>query len=238
MRPGTTTRWHGKTVLGGILTDLRQRGVPLSDRSNFSTGTGGVRTHRGRPGRRTSLAVIAIVFVALVFPSAAQASSFERRSLDVPVTRQVVPLPQQVNGVLPPSCTWTRDGAALLCAFRMGEQDNGIQVGTIRPDGSGFHCLTCGTDLAGDPFKLQAFADGKRFLMGTIASAEETASSGASITPHIVDCAPSITDCQNLTVSDVALPTIPGDLNDREPRSLPTASTTCGRSCAPTAFTS
>jgi hypothetical protein len=136
-----------------------------------------------------------------------------------PVIRRVVRLPHGVRGVVPESCTWTREGAALLCGFDLGAR--GIQVGTIRPDGRRFQCLTCGSAMVGQPWRLYAFPDRRRFFTGNLPSVAANASSGANIAPQIGTCSPSLLHCRTVTIEPVVTPTIPGDLNDREPRLAP-----------------
>ena len=161
------------------------------------------------------LIVLAVV-LAVVLPATAAGAAPKLRQ---PVVRTVVPLPPKVSGVRSESCTWTRDARSLLCPFEM--DGGGVQVATMEPDGSGFTCLTCGTEIEGTPGYLHAFADGRRFFFATLPEGTANASAGANVTPHIAECAPSLRDCRSLTVSEVALPTVPGDLNDREPRIAP-----------------
>ena len=102
----------------------------------------------------------------------------------------------------------------------MGSQ--GVQVGSIQPDGTGFQCLTCGAKLAGEPWRLYAFPDGKRFFVGILPNVGgAAASSGADITPQIGECTPSLLDCRQVAMRDVLLPKIDGSINDREPRISP-----------------
>ena len=135
------------------------------------------------------------------------------------VIRTEVPLPPGVRGVGSEMCTWTRDAARIVCPFDLGE--DGVHVGTMKPKGGDFRCLTCGHDLGGTPGYLYTFADGKRFFFGTLPPGAANASGGANITPQVGECSPSLLECRELTVKRVTLPTIPGDLNDREPRISP-----------------
>lgn len=147
---------------------------------------------------------------------AAGASSDELRQA---VIRSVIPLPVGTVGVGSESCTWTRDAVALLCPFDL--EDGTEEIGLMRPDGSGYQCLTCDRTEDTDFGYLYAFADGRRFFYGALPAGSANASSGANITPHIGECSPSLFDCAELSIKDVSLPTVPGDLNDREPRLSP-----------------
>ncbi|HUP92207.1 MAG TPA: hypothetical protein VM074_08170 [Solimonas sp.] len=151
--------------------------------------------------------------------STAPAGSQHAPVASTPVIRTVVALPDGVAGVRSESCTWSRDAGSLLCPFQLS--DGSVQVGMMDPDGTDFRCLTCGTVLDGTPGYLYAFADGRRFFYATLPEGTENASAGTNIAPHIAECAPSLLQCDRLTLSDVTLPSIAGDLNDREPRLSP-----------------
>lgn len=168
---------------------------------------------RHRAAGTTALGVTAVVVGLLAFTTPVRAA------VRLPVVRSVVALPARVKGVVPETCTWTRDGSALLCGFDVGSR--GEQVGTIRPAGGGFRCVSCGAGLVGHPWRLYAFADGRRFFVGTLPRGSANASAGANIIPQIGECTPSLLDCRHATIGRVALPTIPGDLNNREPRISP-----------------
>ena len=139
----------------------------------------------------------------------------------VPIIRTVVPLPSQIQGLLTESCTWTRDGIAILCSFNLGSA--GYQVGSILPDGSRFQCITCQAGISGEPGYLYVFSDLKRFFFASQPGDAQSSgtSSGANVTPYIGECSPSLLQCTSVTIQKVSLPTILGDLNDREPRLSP-----------------
>lgn len=139
----------------------------------------------------------------------------------IPVARTVIPLPKGVTGLLTESCTWTRDGAAIVCPFVMA--DESVQVGSIYPDGSKFQCITCNNPPSGQPAYLYTFSDLKRFFYATQPGDAQNSgtSSGANVTPYIGECSPSLLHCEQLTITKVSMPTIVGDLNDREPRLSP-----------------
>lgn len=135
------------------------------------------------------------------------------------VIRTVIPLPAGTVGVGSESCTWTRDAVALICPFDM--TDGTEEIGLMNPDGSGFQCITCDRAEDTDFGYLYSFADGRRFFYASLPAGSANASSGANITPHIGECTPSLFDCAELSIKDISLPTVPGNLNDREPRLSP-----------------
>lgn len=156
-----------------------------------------------------------LALLAAAGPAAAATPS----SRGLAVQRSVVPLRAPIEGVRAESCAWTRDGARILCSFDLGAK--GFQIGTLRPDGSGFRCLTCTVSLPGAPSYLYPFPDGRRFFFATLPPGASNAANGANVTPFVGECAPSIARCASTTVKAVATPAVAGGLNHREPRISP-----------------
>ncbi|CAG9946962.1 unnamed protein product [Clonostachys rosea f. rosea IK726] len=134
----------------------------------------------------------------------------------ITVDRSVVPLPPTVARLDTQSCIWTRDGVAILCPFDIIDQ--GWQIGTIYPDGSNFQCISCAADIEGSPGFLYAFPDKKSIFFAT---ASQSSSPDAVSLPQVVECSPSVLQCERATVRSVKIPEVDGTLSLREPRITP-----------------
>lgn len=128
-----------------------------------------------------------------------------------PVETTSVPLPPEVTEVQLP--WWTVDGSRLVFSARIvGYGD--LQIATIAPDGSDFHCLTCALAAPGDPPFMKPFpmADGQRILVRLGNQTPFTNS------PHgVLECLPSVLDCQTATILPIQLPAL-GDASLVQPQ--------------------
>lgn len=95
----------------------------------------------------------------------------------LPFSVSTIPLPAEVKAA---AALWTPDGSRLVLVTTMADESN--QVALIDEDGSNYECLTCGLpDIDGVKDEGQGFlADGNSLYIGS----------------HVLECAPSITDCQ------------------------------------------
>lgn len=174
--------------------------------------------------RRHLLAAVSLaLFVLAVLAPAAAASgppAFQ------PVVRQAVKLPPEVTQAYMPQ--WAPDGQHITFVFAAGSA--APQLGISNPDGSDFHCLTCGTEklLGSDATfgpgnelamgKQFPFPDGKRIMSALPGSGGDTANFGFSV----VECLPSIYDCQSHTTTAIRLPrSAPEPVQNREGRLSP-----------------
>jgi hypothetical protein len=173
--------------------------------------------------RRLAIAsALVLSTLATLAPSAAAAGppAFQ------PVVRQAVKLPPEVTQAYMPQ--WAPDGKHLVFVFAAGSA--AAQLGISNPNGSGFHCLTCGTEkLVGSDTsygpgnelamgKQFPFPDGKRILSALPGSGGDTANFGFSV----VECLPSIYDCRSHTTTAIELPrSLPEPVQNREGRLSP-----------------
>jgi hypothetical protein len=117
-----------------------------------------------------------------------------------PIDLHVVPLPADVTDAQFP--WWTIDGSRLLFGVRVPGYDD-IQIATIAQDGSDFRCLTCPVASPGDPplNKPIAFPDGKRVMLRV-----GTQSVVAAADHAVLECTPSVVDCQSAAVLPIVVP--------------------------------
>ena len=119
-----------------------------------------------------------------------------------PVDVVSVPLPPEVTELQLP--WWTVDGSRLVFSARIvGYGD--LQIATIAPDGSEFHCLTCALATPGDPPLMKPFpmADGQRIIVRLGNQTPFTNS------PHgVLECIPSVLDCQAATILPIVIPAL------------------------------
>jgi len=117
-----------------------------------------------------------------------------------PIVFSDVALPPGVNAI---GVEWSDDGEGLVLQFRADGVD-GTQLASVRPDGSGFRCLTCGTGLGGNLRPIQRFADGRRLLVAGPHNA----------TPrwNVLECTPGLDDCQSSQLLPIQLPANPDPL--------------------------
>jgi hypothetical protein len=117
-----------------------------------------------------------------------------------PIDLHVVPMPAEVSA--PQFPWWTTDGSRLLFGVRVSGYD-ALQIATIAPDGSDFRCLTCPLASPGDlPLnKPIAFPDGKRVMLRV-----GTQSVIAAADHAILECTPSVIDCQSVALLPIAIP--------------------------------
>lgn len=110
----------------------------------------------------------------------------------------VIPMPGDVN---PQAASWDDSGEQLFFNFT-SSTTTGNQLGIIRLDGSDFRCLTCASGLITGNLKVaQRFRDGQRLLV----------SGNNSPNPkwNILECTPSILDCQSSLMLPIQLPPNP-----------------------------
>lgn len=105
----------------------------------------------------------------------------------IPIERQTIPLPEGFAASTP---IWTQDGRHLLFS-------SGGQLYTIREDGRGLQCISCG--LPNDPRIVPAaqeafkdvFPDGRRVMWGDFERA------------FVLECSPSVLQCDDRTLLPV-----------------------------------
>jgi len=105
---------------------------------------------------------------------------------------QTVPLPKDIAFVYPRTPSFiARDGSDLVFTYNTTASEK-RELGYIRIDGSGFRCLTCGTDWVGEtPYP---FGDGRRVLV------QQASNQSPQQQAHVVlECRPSIADCRELS---------------------------------------
>lgn len=128
-----------------------------------------------------------------------------------PVDVVSVPLPPEVTELQLP--WWTVDGSRIVFSARLvGYPD--LQIATIAPDGSDFHCLTCALAAPGDPPLMKPFpvADGQRIVVRLGNQTPFTNS------PHgVLECSPSVLDCQTAAILPIEIPAL-GDANLVQPQ--------------------
>lgn len=117
-----------------------------------------------------------------------------------PIDLAVVPLPATVSDAQFP--WWTADGSRLVFAARIAGYE-ALQIATIAPDGSAFTCLTCPLAQPGDlPLsKPIVFPDGKRVMLRV-----GTQSVVAAADHAVLECSPSVVDCQTAAVIPIVIP--------------------------------
>jgi hypothetical protein len=141
--------------------------------------------------------------VVTVSPAAAPATAGGGAAGE-PVRTRVVPVPDSV--VAPRFPFWTADGRAVLFDAKPagGTRD---EVHTIRPDGTGLRCLTCGvtgpTAETADLPRLKPFPfpDGRRVMLRI--------GDQSPITPSehgILECAPSVARCDRARIVPIVVP--------------------------------
>lgn len=111
---------------------------------------------------------------------------------DPAIEAWTVPLPSDIAFVYPRTPTFiARDGSDLVFTYNTTTSEK-RELGYIRIDGSGFRCLTCGTEFVGEtPY---SFGDQRRVLI------QQASNQSSGQQSHVVlDCRPSIADCQSLS---------------------------------------
>jgi hypothetical protein len=114
-----------------------------------------------------------------------------------PITYAVVPLPE---GVAPSTVEWNESGDGFVVGFTAPDVV-GTQLASVRDDGSDFRCLTCDGPIRGNQRPVQRLRDGSRVLVA--------GPNGASPRWSVLECAPSLLDCQSATLVPIALPANP-----------------------------
>lgn len=166
----------------------------------------GARRRRGFPILAAALAGLTVGCSA----GGASEPAPEPPKLSVGV--QTIPLPADVKGVRGPAFVGTDDDDAV---FSFASADGSkLELGYIRLDGTGFECLTCGTDTGGE--KPQPFPDGSRVFLTQSAVQSPTQSSYS-----VLQCLPSLADCQTQRVKPVQGFGDPTSLQDRVPKLSP-----------------
>ncbi len=134
-----------------------------------------------------------------------------------PVVRAVLPVPDGVDANTVTDTNFHPDGEHLIWAAKLvGESNFQIMIGKV--DGSEFNCLTC--SIGGLPFvKLDIFSDGRRIVVGNQVVAGlpsplpyQSPFPGAETVP-ILECTPSLLDCQTPELVFVRVPFDPDDAN-------------------------
>jgi hypothetical protein len=113
-----------------------------------------------------------------------------------PIAWTQVPLPADVS---PLTVEWL-DDQQLLVSFQ-GARVAGTQLATLGVDGGGFRCLTCGGPIAGNLRPVQRFRDGARALVA--------GPNLFSANWRVLECAPSLLDCQSAELVPIQLPANP-----------------------------
>lgn len=110
---------------------------------------------------------------------------------------QTVSLPADIDFVYPRTPTFiARDGSDLVFTYNTASSEK-RELGYIRIDGSGFRCLTCGTETVGEsPY---SFGDGQRVLIQQGAD-----QSTGQLSQAVLRCEPSLADCQTMSIKPVA----------------------------------
>lgn len=98
--------------------------------------------------------------------------------------------PGMIRAVLAP------DAAHVIIEFEEGESQ---QIGIMDLAGSNFECVTCG--FLSEAAKAQAFEDSQRLLVS-----HSTVSGIGEVQYEIVECAPSLYDCQDMQVLPIRFP--------------------------------
>jgi hypothetical protein len=114
-----------------------------------------------------------------------------------PVESALVPLPE---GVVPESPGWEPSGEFIEFSFRSPDVP-GIELGRIRPDGSGFACLSCGAGIVPPVRSIRPFEDGARLLVNS--------GNGAAPSWRVLECEPGLADCQSSLILPIELPANP-----------------------------
>lgn len=114
-----------------------------------------------------------------------------------PIETVAVPVPEGVN---PSNPDWDASGEFLIFSFTAPDV-TGNQLARMRPDGSDFQCLTCGSAIAGNLRPTQRFADGRRVL---VAGPNNPAPRW-----RVLECTPSLADCQGSELLPIVLPRNP-----------------------------
>jgi hypothetical protein len=114
-----------------------------------------------------------------------------------PISYRDVPLPP---GVFITTVEFDADGTHLLVDFTAPDVV-GTQVAILGLDGSDFRCLTCGSPISGNLKVVQHFRDGRRLLV--------TGNNGPNPSWNVLECAPSVLDCQSASLLRIQLPPNP-----------------------------
>ena len=151
---------------------------------------------------RTGLAALAL----LALPAMAQ----EPPALEPIEVAQAVPVPPAVSAsdyavrLLP-------DAGHVILVYR--QEDGRSQLGLQRLDGSGFRCLTCGLELSSKgAFGDVAIFEDQQRLMVTVQEAPAGIEAlrpllgKGDFQPYVLECAPSLLDCQQRAVLPVQHP--------------------------------
>jgi hypothetical protein len=114
-----------------------------------------------------------------------------------PIHSSFVPLPADLS---PVTVEWEEGGEELIVSFT-APGVTGTQLASLRPDGSGLRCLTCGSGITGDLRPVQRFRDGRRLLVA--------GPNHRNPRWHVLECAPSLLDCQASLLVPIELPPNP-----------------------------
>jgi hypothetical protein len=113
------------------------------------------------------------------------------------------------------------DAASGIAFAYDDRRDGAARIGYVRPDGSGFSCISCAGGFPGGVAYLpgEAFPDGRRMML---ASGENN--STAQLDYAVLECAPSLARCDAATV--LPIEGFPGGpkLQDRVPKLAPDGS--------------
>jgi hypothetical protein len=108
-----------------------------------------------------------------------------------------VPMPPGVN---PLTVEWEANGERLVVSYADASL-GGTQLASVRPDGSDFRCLTCGSPIPGNLRPVQRFRDGRRVLVA--------GPNNANPVWRILECMPGLADCQSSQLLPIELPANP-----------------------------
>lgn len=111
-----------------------------------------------------------------------------------PFTTETIPLPSHVLDAIQP--TYLPDGEHLIARIRTTSVPDPTEfhMAIFKDDGTNFQCLTCGGPDVGKGSYLQVFPDGQRIF-----SSKEA----------VLECSPSLLDCQTATVVPIVYPPPP-----------------------------
>ncbi len=158
--------------------------------------------------RLAKLQLLVVALFATGCPEDSQAPSGE------PIEVVEVPLPQGVTIPSQQNSTgFTVDGSRIFATV-MVDGVEGRHVATLARDGTDFRCLTC-ADLASPDLDLrqpQMATDGRRFVVR----------SGSEEQRHaIIECTPSVLDCQTAALIPVEIPIGAAHLRNAQLRIAP-----------------
>lgn len=164
------------------------------------------------PALRPAVIALALQCLAACAPQGDEEAVTQPEPSQAGISSYTVPLPSSIKTARAPAFV-AADGSDLLFSFT-GDGAEAQELGYIRRDGTGFRCLTCDSDLAGN--EPQPLRDGRRVFL----QQSENQSAGQQ-EYVIVECRPSLADCQEQDRKPVTGLGDPSSLQDRVPKISP-----------------